>query len=323
MDAFISSNKATVEGRVFAFNPYYIEVETSAAAVQVDLEWGTYKVTRFTGTDNKVRFPIQGILQSFFVGVDFGDVHAYETGKYSNDASKLLLQDKTITAKSDGYDPLEFTFDIIWGALQTGEVEPTEVEIYRFGTLPLTITQNIGEDFMDSPNTYSETGSYGKELWINSMTDDGYPTEILLKTGSDVERTYTIKPLYYCNGVYLRWIHKGEYKYFFFSEGTTLDELKDGSTFGQNRWDMTDYKNDIQLKNKEGNPMYECGVPSATYNQQLHLIGLQRSIKQWVYENSVWIECSIKMNPIVVNRFKSNQEVNLTVIKPSLFMESL
>ena len=156
-----------------------------------------------------------------------------------------------------------------------------------------------------------------------------YPNNDILnvKKASDVEivKTYTVKELPYCaGGHYLRWLDpEGEYKYFYFAPGIIKDELKDGVNIQQNVWGTDDLKSDIVLKDKTGNETYECGVLSANYQQQLHLIGLQRSIKQWIWENDVWVECRVQMPPIAINRFRSPVEVNLTIIKPSLYMQSL
>ena len=316
--------------RVFAFSPDYIEVATgTTSGVEVTLTYDTLKtLKRFTDVNGHVRFPIGGresVLDYWFAGVEFGQVAA-PTG-YVNSASKLIQSAKTMVISATGYDPLTYTFNIIWGALQIGETEPTTEEIYRFGTIPLTITQNQGAYVYDNDSTAINADCFGKDVFLNSNLNI---TQVKIQSASPhstTYKTYNIKDIDYCTGIYLRWIYKGEYKYFLFNVGTELDDLKDGSTIANNIWSLdavnNEIKSDIQLKDKSGNPTYECGVPSATYNQQLHLIGLQRSIKQWVYENNTWIECSIKMNPIVVNRFKSNQEVSLTVIKPSLYIESL
>lgn len=325
--------------RVFAFSPDYIEVATgTTSGVEVTLTYDTSKtLKRFTDVNGHVRFPIGGresVLDYWFAGVEFGQVAATGSG-YTNAGSKLLQGNKTITIAATGYDTLTYTYNIFWGALQIGEVESVAEDIYSFDDLPLTITQNIGDyvSFYNQSGLVNfEVATFGKEIDVRKeLTAHPTVNRIAIITDSsptDIEtKIYTIKALDVCNGVYLRWIYKGEYKYFLFNVGTELDDLKDGSTIANNVWSLdavnNEIKSDIQLKDKSGNPTYECGVPSATYNQQLHLIGLQRSIKQWVYENSTWIECSIKMNPIVVNRFKSNQEVSLTVIKPSLYIESL
>jgi GTPase SAR1 family protein len=319
--------------RVFAFSPDYIEVATgTTTGVEVTLTYDTSKtLKRFTDANGHVKFPIggkDGILDYWFAGVEFGQVLA--PSGYTNSESKLLKAGKTLTISADAYDTLTYTFNVIWGALQIGQTEPTVEEIYRFGaSFPLTITQNQGAYVWDNMGVI-DANCIGKDIFLNSNLAITQ-VKIQIQVGEVITtyKTYNIKDLEACNGIYLRWIYKGEYKYFLFNIGTEIDEVKDGSTIHNNVWsldastDGAEIKSDIQLKDKSGNPTYECGVPSATYNQQLHLIGLQRSIKQWVYENSVWVECSIKMNPIVVNRFKSNIEVSLTVIKPSLYIESL
>jgi len=150
----------------------------------------------------------------------------------------------------------------------------------------------------------------------------------LFTTTEELVKTYIVKQLEYCpNGVYLRWIYKGEYQYFYFQIGDSADELEDGAVFKNNVWGLEPTNNvfasDIRLKDKTGKQIIECGVKTAPYEQQLHLIGLQRSIKQWMYENGNWIEVKVEMTPIVIDRLHLNKEINVRVIKPSLYMESL
>ena len=226
--------------RVFAFSPDYIEVATgTTSGVEVTLTYDTLKtLKRFTDVNGHVRFPIGGresVLDYWFAGVEFGQVAA-PTG-YVNSASKLIQSAKTMVISATGYDPLTYTFNIIWGALQIGETEPTTEEIYRFGTIPLTITQNQGAYVYDNDSTAINADCFGKDVFLNSNLNI---TQVKIQSASPhstTYKTYNIKDIDYCTGIYLRWIYKGEYKYFLFNVGTELDDLK-GSTSVLNQFDL-------------------------------------------------------------------------------------
>jgi hypothetical protein len=182
--------------------------------------------------------------------------------------------------------------------------------------LPLTITCHLGDN-------------KGTDMWVSDkIEDDDAFNDIEIYDGETLIKTYKVTQLEYCsNGVYLRWIYKGEYQYFYFQNGDNADELEDGVVFKNNVWglDATNnvFASDLRLKNKSGNEIIECGVKTAPYEQQVHLIGLQRSIKQWMYENGNWIEVKVEMTPIVIDRLRLNKEINVRVVKPSLYIESL
>lgn len=308
-------------GTLYCFSPYYIEIAGTSANQKVTLTVNSIPVVRYTNSNYKCKFHISTLLRSFYYGVDFSDIAPSETGVYNNLASKLHNEAQiTVVVGTDVANPLILVRSIILGALQQGDVLPTIINVFcwrdGFNCLPLTITPNDGSTLIPA----------GTDFWLSEyITDDEQVRDIELSDGISIIKTYKVTDMPYCDGGhYLRWIDPtGEYKYFYFTQGSIIDELKDGATIQQNVWGLDDYKSDIILKDKSGNQTYECGVLTASYAQQLHLIGLQRSIKQWIWENDVWIECRVEMPPIVINRFRSPIEVNIKIIKPSLYLPSL
>lgn len=306
------------DGVLYCFSPYYIEITGTTSNQKVTLTVNSTSVIRYTNTDNKCKFPLRTLLQSCFYGVDMSTILAEETGVYTNAASKLW-EDANITCVvgTDTSNPLILTRNVVYGALQTNFVFQNVINIFcwrsGFTCLPLTVTPPVG-DYIS------------KDYWVSSwITESELVRDLELFDGVTLAITYKITELPYCTGGhYMRWLDtSAEYKYFYFAPGLIKDELKDGATIQQNVWGLDDLKSDIVLKSKEGNETYECGVLTANYAQQIHLIGLQRSIKQWIWENDNWVECRINMPPIAINRFRSPIEIHLTIIKPSLYLQTL
>jgi hypothetical protein len=308
--------------RIYVFSPYYVLIQTDTVGQEVTMTCNGYSFMRVSDANKYAKFPVNKILESFFVGKEFGDVLAASTNEF-NSSSKLILTSKNIAfhVDDDTGHTLTLTYNLIWGALQQGESERTTDEIYAYdnGTnyLPLTVTCNMGDNI-------------GKEAWISALMDSSPISTYSLLSGATPVKTYTIVELPYCaGGHYLRWISpEGEYRYFYFAPGISSDELEDGVDVKQNIWSMEastngEIKNDLAMKDKKGKPYYDAVVLNATYNQQVHLKGLQRAIKTWIWENSTWIETRVAMDSIQVDRFRKPKEVNVKIYKPSLFLQSL
>jgi hypothetical protein len=323
----IYSIKKPAESLLYAFTPYYIEVTGTAANQEVVISvGGTAWFKRFTNASFKAKFPLFEILTAYFNGLEFGNILPETGGGYENSASKLFAKDKAFVV-SIGSDTKTLTYDICFGAIQINEVEKTIENIYLFRdvdagqSLPLTITEKVGD-------------GRGRDLWVSSKVDDANNyDDIVLKTGSTIVKKYKIiftainKSSECFNPIYLRWVYGGEYRYFLFDNGIDVDDLKDGTSIKQTIWgrdvENTVFKAENRLKNKEARQTIECGVKSATIDIQEHLIGLQRSVMQWLYTDNGWIEVSIDMKPIPIDRFRGRKEVNLTIKLPQLYTESL
>ena len=308
--------------RIYVFSPYYVLIQTDTVGQQVTMTCNGYSFMRVSDANKNAKFPINKILQSFFIGKEFGDVLPKQSGAETNTSSKLILTSKNISfhVDDDVSHTITLTYTLIWGALQQGESERTTDEIYAYKAttyLPLTVTCNMGDKI-------------GKEAWISGLMDSSQISTYQLKSGETPIKTYTIVELPYCaGGHYLRWISpEGEYRYFYFAPGISSDELEDGVDVKRNIWSMEastygEIKNDLAMKDKKGKPYYDAVVLNANYNQQVHLKGLQRAIKTWIWENSTWIETRVAMDAIQVDRFRKPKEVNVKIYKPSLFLQSL
>ena len=323
------------DNRMFIFSPYYIEVTGTAAQQQIKITINGEDFVRFTNAAYKAKFPISGgVLKAFFAGVEFGDVAAHETGKYANAASKVIQKAKTITIQvgSDANKKV-LTYDLIWGALQIGETEPTKSTIYRFGTLPLTLTQLSGE-WSQYGQELLEWNTYGKDIDIQKAYTDNKKGKYLFVYGTDplyITKEITVIDLPYCdNGYYLRWLSLTEgYKYFYFQPHAEGYNTENGASIKQNVWSLEPtsdglLKSDTLLMNKKGAEVIECGIKNADYLQQKHLQTLQLSTKQWLYMgNNIWMEVKVEMDAITIDRFREKKEVIIKINKPALQLQSL
>lgn len=312
----------------YAFSPYYIEITGTTVNQEVKLTFMRttddhvyYIRKRFTDSANKARFPLSDVYRSCFNNVDFGNILSASNG-YLNSKSKLFSDYEYKFEIQVGSDSGKITpaLRISYGAIQQSEIEKINEYIFAFKGdnghyLPLTITDKFSD--------------IGKEVWISDkFNTDGHVSDIELNVDNILVKKYNVSEIQNCGGYYLRWVYNGEYKYFLFQEGVISDELKDGNSMDENIWSLESdnnvFKCDSKLISKSGNETIDCGVKSATYEMQLHLLGLQRSIMQWMYiGGGKWQEIKIKMTPIQIDRFKSKKEINLTIIKQSLFIESL
>lgn len=321
--------------RVFAFSPNKATVTTSAVNDVITVSWVANGINqslkRYTGVGNTVDIPLMYIFKSFFAGTEIGDVLPVSSN-YANTASKLFLTGKTISIEKGGQTAV-LTFDVIWGALQIGEVESSVEEIYTFGTLPVLLTQNIGNYVNDNDGSSIDTNNYGKDMYVNSIIST-YPSidTIRFQTlPSTTHKTYNIIKSTCENGIFLRWVDRiGNYKQFLFMHGASNQESKAGESFTKEllTTDATSsglYKGQSQLIDISGNNVDLCSVVTATYNQQKYIQSLETSIKAWKYLGAnKWVEVTVKMNPIKIDeRFQQNQSIELEVISPNLYLQSL
>jgi len=251
-------------------------------------------------------------------------------GTYVNGGTKLVKEDKDIVIQvGTDTNTATLTYNMIWGAIQAGETENNTRDIYVWDTgglyLERTITDNIGDDF-------------GCDIMLDDYLADEYPTKPLnfeIMDGASVIRTYNINYMDYCpNGVQLRWISpESEYDYYYFKIANSYDNIKESQIVKQNVWSFDDdgyapgeytIPSDKLMANKKADAILELGVASADYKQQLYLLKLQRSIKQWIKSSGGdWVEVIAEVDPIIIDRFRSNQEINVKITKPSLYLQSI
>jgi hypothetical protein len=56
---------------------------------------------------------------------------------------------------------------------------------------------------------------------------------------------------------------------------------------------------------------------------QVFLKSLETSLKQWIFVDANWVEVIAEVDPIIIDRFRSNQEINVKITKPSLYLQSI
>lgn len=319
---------STVPTRAFAFSPSKLTITGATAGQQIDFTFNGFSATRYADSTGMLIFPLAKALKSAWATTDVGDVISASAGS-ANSASKLI---KTVTLgikNSSGTNLFAspYTITAIWGALQVAETESESETIYRFGSLPLTVTQNIGDNLWDNDgNVFGNC--FGKDFFVPN-----YPEQILrFKTGSTVHKTITVQDLEYCeNDVYLRWVDRqGQYKYFAFRLGASKDNSKAGDLFNKELTDLSAttnglYKSQTQLINIEGVPVQSLSLPTATYEMQRFIKSLETSVKCWKYLGSnQWVEVTAAVKPIVLDeRFQSNQSIELEITLPQLYLQSL
>lgn len=317
--------------RLYVFSPYYVEVTGTAANQLVTVSTYLNSIKRRTNSDFKCKFPISELFQVFFKGLEIGDVADHIVGQFYNAGSKLALTSYELDIKvGTDTNVLNISRYPVFGAMQLGEVEETSVEIYVY-------RKYVGETETYLPCTLTNNIQYtGWDFWVSDFVASGYnwnyPWQI--RDGETVLREYYFKVITYCgdDNTYLRWVAPtGEYKYFLFKPYYETDDIQSNPIAKQQIWglDQTSdgmfghIKTDERNKNRNINPIIECGVPNASYNQQLHLRTLERSLMQWYWNGTTWVECRIEMDAVEIDRFKDPKEITVRVIKPKLYIQTL
>lgn len=312
--------------RLFAFSPSVLTITGLTAGQKIDFTFNTFTASRYADGAGAITMPLSKVLKSCWATSDVGDTESASAG--SANSGTQLVKTLTLDVKSGGshIGASPYTITAIWGALQVAEVEPTTETIYRFDTLPLTVTQNIGNKlFADATDKGNLSG---KDYFVNTES------VVYIKQDSTVLRTINIVDLPYCSetDIYLKWVNRfGKYRYFAFKKGASRQDTKAGDSFTKELLNLSSttnglYKSQNQLIDISGSPIILAGIPTATYEQQKHIQTLESSVKAWLYNtaDSKWIEVTVKMNPIVIDeRYQSNQAIELEVILPNLYLQSL
>lgn len=314
--------------RVFAFSPYKCVVTGTAIAQEVVFTFNGKTLTRYTGSDNKVTISLQKLFQSFFVGVEVGIVLQTVPGKYTNTGSKLIQSDKAINV-AIGASSHDMIFDIMYGALQQGETEPTEETIYRFGTLPLTITRNIGDRTQHGPLILeSESAKCDIDIQKAYLDDKKEPyffTESVDPTITN--RRINVIDMPVCpESYYLRWIDRktSSYKYYNFLLGRNTKSASNGATFNYNVLELSAtnglYKNILQTLEKISTETITVVEPSADILQQTHIQSIFDSPKVWLYMgNSEWMEVNTSESSFEKIRNDGKKEIQINIILPQKY----
>lgn len=330
-NTFGATNEYSVtypDKRVFAFSPYKCVVTGTEIQQKVIFNFNGKTLTRYTGSDKKVTIELSTLFRSFFVGVETGNVLAHGVGVYTNTASKLIQTDKTINV-AIGAKNSNMTFDILYGALQQGETEPTEETIYRFGTLPLTITRNIGDRTQYGPLILENEGAKCdidiQKAYFDDKKEPYFFTESVDPTITN--RRINVIDMPVCpESYYLRWIDKktSSYKYYNFLLGRNTKTSSNGASFNYpvNSLDATDglYKNSTQILKKISTETITLVEPSADYLQQAHIKTIFDSPKVWLYlGDNNWIEVNTSESTFEVVRNDGKKEIQVNIVMPQKY----
>lgn len=330
--AFGSNSVTYPDKRVFAFSPYKCVVTGTAPQQSVVFTFNGKTLTRYTGSDNKVTISLTRLFQSFFVGVETGNVADVVSSTYANAASKLIQLDKTINV-AIGANSHNMIFDIMYGALQQGETEPAEETIYRFGSaLPLTITQNSGSwcDY-DTGNTLLEADTYGKDIDLQEAYGDNkfgkYRFVHEVGEAFVITKEITVIEMPVCpESYYLRWIDRktSSYKYYNFLLGRNTKAASNGATFNYNVLELSAtsglYKNTLQTLEKISTETITLVEPSADLLQQTHIQTIFDSPKVWLYMgSSEWMEVNTSESSFEKIRNDGKKEIQVNIILPQKY----
>lgn len=310
---------------LFVFSPYYIEVTGTAANQSISMTVNSITLTRKTNASFKAKFPISKILQSFWAGVDVAEVLFPVFPSQSNAESKLIRLSKAIVIQvgTDTANKGTLTYDLIWGALQSSEsytMPEKDVYMWHDGTSYLVST------ITDSVSAFTKGKEIFLSIWASLRTPPLPKKYQLIGGGGAVARTYNIKQMPFCaGGLYLRWIAlDGEYKYYYFKIASTYIEQSDIKQIRQNVYDFDSgiyVKSGMTNYSKKAYRVYDIGIPSANYDQQVYLQSLETSLKQYCVEWKEatvrsFVECNVEVEPIMIDRNRLNKEINIKVRIP-------
>lgn len=315
----LTLNDATIiypDKRVFSSTPYCVNIMDLTIGQKVLFTFNGITVSRYADVSGKLMFHLSGAFESFFKDIELNDVDysGDETIQY-NSGSKAIQKDKNVVVTIT--DTANLTFDIIYGAIQRGESEPSSVEVYKYGSLPFSVTQNIGDRFKVG---ITETLGFGKEILLTNS--DTNKVEIL--QGTTVVRTYNIVSSACTEGIYLRWLSLLDcYKYDLIP--ISQDEIsgKTNGTFNHYINDLTPSENglikgNLQVKSITAtNSIIGGGVFDE--NHVKHIDSLLLSQNVCVYLNNTWVEVVKADMTRSRKRTDGNLELTVKITLPALF----
>lgn len=303
--------------RVFSSTPYCVNITDLTIGQKVLFTFGEITVSRYADTEGKLMFPLSGAFESFFKDVELNDVDysGDETIQY-NSGSKAIQKDKNVVVTIT--DTANLTFDIIYGAIQRGQIEESVTEIYSYGDFLLSITQTLGTGFKCGEITGA---GFGKEILLTGQ--DVSKVEII--DGTTTVKTYNIIRNSCANkGLYLRWLDlMGEYKYDLFEISQDDLSVKTVNTFNTYINDLTPSENglikgNLQVKNITAtNSITGGGVFDE--NHVKHIDSLITSQNVCVYLNGVWIEVVKADMTRSRKRTDGNLELTVKITLPDFF----
>lgn len=309
-------------GKIYAYSPSVLTLDGYSQGTEIIITVNsTFTFKRYIPASGSLSIPMSRIFKMAYANVEVGNVLAATGGTQLNSASKLV-QSITVAVTANGSSVFSTTYYSCYAGLSVGESEPLTETIYRFGTLPLTITCNFGTSLTNSAGTLSSTN--GKDYFVLEAD-----TQVLLKTSSTVNKTYNIQNVDHCPDMaYLRWVNKyGNYNYFGFKKISETTEEETGDIFTKDLLSLPAsglYKTQNQIINKRSSKVLRLSN-IATYEQQKFLKGLYGRIKVWYHlgENN-WCEVFLKaLNVEVDEKWQQSKSVDLEISFPNDYNQSL
>jgi len=245
---------------VFAFNPIPVEVTKVSGTVTLKTTLKTDVTIEIDREpiDKKVTFDLQAIARSLFDRKNFHLFNRDELGNLTEKDNKLY---KPLSFSiGSGGSPIESkTIDIIWGALQIGEIYSQSKTLTWFKNFPFTVPLYLSQDrevLMRYDKNKYETLPFGEnqklftkgKYNIKGSRLPNATDKVVLRINADDEGgvfDYTFDHTFRkiskdtilirlnvnecTDGIYLRWINKhGEYCYYLFSTGIESNEVRNG-----------------------------------------------------------------------------------------------
>ena len=322
--------------RLYCFSNYYIRVKWDPG-VRVVMTINDMEFVRYTNEESYAIFYITpDILKTFFDEDDLGAIYEYtQEGQYFNSASKIYKKGINIKIETPDVSWTK-TYDIIYGAVQLGEDERSELTIYKFGDLPLYLTQTVGHWCNNKNDGPIQSNSVGKEMDVQKALTANIPTPFLFKQEvpdtlgvNETVKTIYVKDMKSCgNGVYLRWISENEgYKYFFFNKAEQSIVVEDKKSINQmilgDDNDMTVLKKQSKTFTLSATEASEYSIKSADVEMQKFIFDLQHALHVWAYiGDDRWQEVDIEVEPYTIDYKKSRKEISVKVLK-QLYTQSL
>ncbi len=366
MSRTISLGSATItypDRRVFAFSPYQCEISGLTESGTITIIFNNYSVKRYfnilnnvidlndddisddgsssqiidgnlnTGTiqileslyeDETAHIvPLDQFFQSFFNNSEFGNVQ-------NGVSSESMALNKEIIF-SDGTNTAAMMFDIIWGALQMGETEPTEDYIFNFEDYPLVLTQTNGIYLKNQNDSLISQYAYGENFNLREYLDNNPDTTVINVQDSEYNTilSYNIVDECETDGYYLRWLDiYGKYRFYKLGFGSTDLESETEETFSKNVTSLNPVYTDLLrnrsvLKSKTVIKTINLGVSSSDDNLTTFLETVLTSLKQWLYVDGNWVELIPEDLTISRERNEGVREVSFDFMLPQYYTQSL
>ena len=319
--------------RVFAFTNYHAEIATTfSAGTAYTVSFNGTTIKRYLDTSGGDILPLSGMFKSFFSSVDFGILGSFSG--YKNAESKLMSLNNNIVINISSQD-FTLNFDIIWGALQPAKREKSVIPIYMFAGLPLTITQNIGDDFIFKSTTVN---GFGKEVLVSGISESSGVALLKNTSGTETYKTYNVsfQPCVPDNSIYLRWVDiEGEYKYYLLNVIDRINTSELGYSYNLYPSYLNPtpsvlpelVKNRIAYVEKKNYNRIIAGVMAADDNLTEHLQSLNGSLLQWIYSkegsNERWTEVVVSPMSISRKTREGNRQIDFEIQLPEPFTQRL